>query len=343
MIKQERQELPAVDLFKFICAILVMLIHTKPFDSIFWVDAAIGMITRFAVPFFFTVSGYFLFRKISRNPEKKWSIVEKYLIRLLGFYFIWFFIIRIVDIVVGGWTLQSFGYYLKQFFFTTDGSPLWFVAALMWAVVLYSVLLTVLKPKVIFAIGIIFLIIGYCFSTLLGLTGNWPVIQSLKPYVDFIGVQGSLFFAFPYVALGALMTQKKQETTIKRDIIGIVAFFIFLGAESLVMVKKFNAPLTFLWLFMMPTTYFTTHLALTLPIESKPGYYILRKISTLCYVLHVVIFKTLICVFDETGITAKDPHHILLTLLTILITLSLAWCIYLLSRKKVFSWLKYGM
>lgn len=343
MTIEQRKEYAAVDIFKMICAILVMLIHTKPFENIFWVDAVVGMITRFAVPFFFTVSGYFLFKKVSQGPEKKWSIVARYILRLLRFYIIWFIILRIVDITVGGSIIHSFSYYIKNFFFTTDGSPLWFVAALMWAVVLYSVLMTMLKPKAIFVIGIIFLIIGYCFSTLLGLTGNWPVIQSFKPYVNFIGVQGSLFFAFPYVALGALMTQKQQEATVRRDILGIIIFFICLGAESLIMVRKFSAPLTFLWLFMMPTTYFTTHLVLTLTIESKPGYYILRKISTLCYVLHVVIFKSLNYVFDHTGITAKDPHHILLTMLTILITLSLAWCIYILSRKKAFSWLKYGM
>lgn len=343
MTMEQRKEYAAVDIFKMICAILVMLIHTKPFENIFWMDAAVGMITRFAVPFFFTVSGYFLFKKVNQNPEMKWSIVWKYILRLLRFYIIWFIILRIVDITIGGSTVHFFRYYIKNFFFTTDGSPLWFVAALMWAVILYSVLLTVLKSKVIFAIGIIFLLIGYCFSTLLGLTGNWSIIQNLKPYVNFIGVQGSLFFAFPYVALGALMTQKQQETSVKRDSLGIVIFFICLGAESLIMVRKFGAPLTFLWLFMMPTTYFTTHLALTLPIESKPGYYILRKISTLCYVLHVVIFKTINSVFSQTGITVKDPHHILLTAFTILITISLACCMYILSRKKVFSWLKYCM
>lgn len=340
---EQKKEYAAVDIFKMICAILVMLIHTKPFENIFWVDAAIGMVTRFAVPFFFTVSGYFLFKKVSQNPEKKWSIVGKYILRLLRFYIIWFIILRIVDITVGGSIVHSFSYYFKHFFFTTDGSPLWFVAALMWAVILYSVLLTVLKSKAIFVIGIIFLMIGYCFSTMLGLTDNWPVVQSLKPFINYIGVQGSLFFAFPYVALGALMTHKGQKTNIKRDILGIVIFFICLGVESLIMVRKFNAPLTFLWLFMMPTTYFTTHLVLTLPIESKPGYYILRKISTLCYVLHVVIFKSLIYIFDQTGITEKDPHHILLTVSTILITLSLAHCIYILSRKKAFSWIKYCM
>ena len=340
---EQKREYAAVDIFKMFCAILVMLIHTKPFENIFWVDAAIGMITRFAVPFFFTISGYFLFKKVSENPERKWSITGKYLVRLLRFYIIWFIILRIVDITVGGSTIHSFGYYIKNFFFTTDGSPLWFVAALMWAVILYSVLLSVIKPQSIFIIGIIFLIIGYFFSTLLGITENWPVIQALKPVVGFIGVQGSLFFAFPYVSMGALMARKTQKTTIKRDVLCILFFFACLGIESLLMVRKFNAPLTFLWITMMPTAYFTAHLTLTLPIESKPQYYILRKISTLCYVLHVVVFKTIAYIFNISGIATKDQHHLLLTFLTFFITVFIAYGIYKLSEKKTFSWTKYCM
>ena len=47
------KEYAAVDIFKFLCAVLVIIIHTKPFENVFWIDAAFGVITRFAVPFFF--------------------------------------------------------------------------------------------------------------------------------------------------------------------------------------------------------------------------------------------------------------------------------------------------
>lgn len=55
-----KKDFAAVDLFKMVCAVLVMLIHTKLFENNFWLDAGGGMGTRFAIPFFFVASGYFL-------------------------------------------------------------------------------------------------------------------------------------------------------------------------------------------------------------------------------------------------------------------------------------------
>ena len=65
----KRKSYPGVDIFKMACAILVMIIHTKPFENIFWIDAGIGMVTRFAVPYFFTVSGYFLYKKVEEKSR----------------------------------------------------------------------------------------------------------------------------------------------------------------------------------------------------------------------------------------------------------------------------------
>ena len=105
----EKRDYAAVDLFKMVCAILVMMIHTKPFENIFWLDAGIGMITRFAVPFFFTTAGYFVFKKIDNNPEKRKKIIGQYLFRLLRFYFIWFIVFRIIDVVLNS-SIQTLGY-----------------------------------------------------------------------------------------------------------------------------------------------------------------------------------------------------------------------------------------
>ena len=208
---EERKEYAAVDLFKMFCAILVMMIHTKPFESIFWLDAGIGMLTRFAVPFFFTVSGYFLFQKISQQPERRKEIIVHYLLRLLRFYLIWFVVFRAVDLALG-WNFHGFWYYIKQFFFTTDGSPLWFMNALIWAVLLVSLLTFWFKKKTVFILGIVFLVIGYCMSTLLSITEDLGFVKVLKPFTGFIGIQNGLFFAFPYVAMGSLLTEKPLKT-----------------------------------------------------------------------------------------------------------------------------------
>ena len=183
---------PAVDIFKMVCAVLVMMIHTKPFENDFWIDAAIGMITRFAVPFFFTISGYFLFRKVQLDPSKKRSIVAGYLLRLIRFYIIWFIVFRLVDGVLSG-SFHSIKYYIRHFFFTLDGSALWFVNALIWAVLIVSVLTSLIKTLVVFYIGVIFLVVGYSISTLMGVTGSTWIVQILKPITNLIGVQNGLF------------------------------------------------------------------------------------------------------------------------------------------------------
>lgn len=50
---KKRQSYIGVDIVKFICAILVIGIHTQPFEFNFILDKGYGMISRLAVPFFF--------------------------------------------------------------------------------------------------------------------------------------------------------------------------------------------------------------------------------------------------------------------------------------------------
>lgn len=339
---ERRKEYAAVDLFKMFCAILVMMIHTKPFENIFWLDAGIGMVTRFAVPFFFTVSGYFLFRKISQRPEKKKEIVCNYLLRLLRFYLIWFIAFRILDGVLAG-RFNGVQYYIRQFFFTTDGSPLWFVNALIWAVVLVSVTTLWLKKRTVFIVSIIFLAAGYCLSTLRGVTENTGIFNVIKPITDFIGIQNGLFFAFPYVAMGALLSEKPLKTENRKNLILVILFFICLGIESLVAVMKLNAPLTFLWISAVPMTWFTVKLVLSFEMESKPIHYTIRKISTLFYVLHVIVFKLLQKFFTTIQFSQIDSMSLILTLCTFVITLGVTYAFFLLSKKEKLQWLKYAM
>ena len=79
----------------------------------------------------------------------------------------------------------------------------------------------------------------------------------------------------------------------------------------------------------------------SITLKNKPIYYIMRKISTLCYVLHIVVVKTLIYIFERNDI--QDQENLLLTILTIVITIALSYGMYELSRKKAFSWLDYLM
>ena len=88
-------------------------------------------------------------------------------------------------------------------------------------------------------------------------------------------------------------------------------------------------------------TWFVAKLTLTIELPDKPVYHTLRKISTLFYVLHVVVFKILQKVIVVWKI--HDPANLLLTVITFLITSVVAYVILLLSKRKHTTWLKYAM
>lgn len=104
----------AFDLTKFLMALLVVLIHIKPFGG----NRPLA-ITRIAVPMFFMTSAYFLFGKIQRTVDEaniKSKIVKKYICRIITLYFAWFVVLSPVTIYVRKYYRLSFVNVLKRIF-----------------------------------------------------------------------------------------------------------------------------------------------------------------------------------------------------------------------------------
>ena len=338
----KRKQYAAVDIFKFFCAILVIFIHTKPFQNNFWLDAGVGLLTRFAVPYFFISSAVFLFKKIneSKNPYKDYW---KYFIRLLRLYAVWFVIFNTIDAIIAQ-SVRTPLWYIKQFFFCTNGSSLWFLIALLWATAIVFFLTRVLNKKIVFGIALVFWLIGYVFSTLRVLFVRNVVFDALNnTVIAFIGTQNGFFFAFPYVALAALFAGKDLKKSYLRDVILVAGFFVLLAVESLIAVKLVGSDLTFLWLAALPMTYFVMRLTLTLNLKEYKIYYFMRKSSTLIYVLHPLMIIFLKWMLQATGFVAYDDSHLVLTAATLIITIGLSILLVYLSDKKYTKFIKYIM
>lgn len=87
-----------IDVFKMLCAILIVSIHIRPFLSFSkTLDFFEGdIVARIAVPFFYATSSFFFFGKILFSEQRK--IIKckenslrliKYLKRILLLYIIW--------------------------------------------------------------------------------------------------------------------------------------------------------------------------------------------------------------------------------------------------------------
>ena len=72
----------SIDIAKFLGSILIFTMHLKP-------ALAVQISARWAVPFFFICSSYFLFRK-SKNKTVDRETIRKYIHRILTLYLVWF-------------------------------------------------------------------------------------------------------------------------------------------------------------------------------------------------------------------------------------------------------------
>lgn len=90
--KYNKQNYNAIDLTKFICSILVVAIHIKPFgDNVDFHFLNYGIqnyLARIAVPFFFVTSGFLLYRKTSFETFSMERPL-KYALKLFRLYVIW--------------------------------------------------------------------------------------------------------------------------------------------------------------------------------------------------------------------------------------------------------------
>ena len=90
------------DIAKFIMAIFVVTLHAHPFSDIsFGLNYIItNGLTRVAVPYFFMVSGFLLFRKMSLY-ELDIAKIKRYLIHIFRLYVIWTIIYLPIIIYTG--------------------------------------------------------------------------------------------------------------------------------------------------------------------------------------------------------------------------------------------------
>ena len=70
---------PSIDIFRYVCAVLVIAIHTRPFNEINTTLSylASDVIPRIGVPFFFITSGYFYIRRLQNGENPFWHYLSK--------------------------------------------------------------------------------------------------------------------------------------------------------------------------------------------------------------------------------------------------------------------------
>ncbi len=313
-----------IDIAKIIMAVLVVGIHTEPFAFNIWLDRIFGIATRFCVPFFFVASSYFFFK----GGKKVTSFAK----RIYILYLIWSFIYLPFDLAL--WSEMSIGEIFLLLFWHGNSHALWYLAGSVVGLVITYALVKLFKgnTKIVFAISVLMLILGCTVSTYAPLTGN---IFPCSAIADTIGYKNGIFYAFPYMALGAMIadgtSKRKSEISPVKMASGLIVSVLLLAAESAVFTMYFNTQATVLWMSMLPCSYFLFMFLLSIRIPlKKETSLVLRKTSTLIYVSQFLFISAL-----------PSLSGFVLFIAVLLCTFLFSYAVIFISDKKYFRWMKY--
>lgn len=209
-----------LDLMKFICAFLVIGIHTRPFqivsdvaDKLFYYN-----ISNYAVPFFYACTGYFLIVK-----QQNKSVHEKICFRVkkvLRLYVIWSIIY--LPLTFCGWIIEGnrepvyLLCCLRNFILVGDNFyswALWYLNGVIFALIFIDFLLRKFSIKQIVKFGSVMYVLGIILTMFEGHLDKLPMIVSaaVKLYfATFVTTRNGLFQSLVFVSIGMLVAETEK-------------------------------------------------------------------------------------------------------------------------------------
>lgn len=186
-----------IDTLKFLFSLVVVWIHTGVGN--------LGGLTPWAVPFFFLVSGFFLFGKLFSEPEREArnALIVKWWKNILRLYLLWsliflpFAIIGFAKDHLG--PVKSIIVYLRNLVFIGENFlswPLWYLLGMLWA---GAIIWAANKLRLPFWVLCLLAVLLAVAPWLLKLENNELYLNLFKT------TRNGLFIGYPFILLGGLI------------------------------------------------------------------------------------------------------------------------------------------
>lgn len=306
---QSRTSFDALDVMKWLCSIMVVIIHCNPLRPYSYtadVYTAQGF-CRFAVPFFYAATGFLLFRKM-QSPEKEnkihnRTIVIKYCKHIFVLYLIWSIIYFLpAAIRAGGIDFRLILQYCQDFFLRASYYPFWYLLASIYAIPLAMFLFH--KPK---WVTIIYCIIAWLLQCL-RFTYDWVGLFELSP-LSWITLHAEAFWntlccAVPLILIGISCinsySRRSSKSWLLRFLLAGIGYFAELTLVYLLSPQKVH----FEYLLCTPiVTYYLLNwlLSCDLSFRNRQIPQFLRLSSTWIYCVHVLIIEIYSLIHPSEG------------------------------------------
>lgn len=337
---QVRRQYNGLDAAKFFLAILVAMRHI--IQIFFTADSRwhllIGSwLSNLAVPTFFIISAFFLFRKVDKEkPDGK--VIIGYCKKVLRMYLIWSAIYLPIDWYnwyhgeSGVW--EGIRAYVQSFLFSSSIVQLWYLPALAVACLIVWFLYT--RGMRIWQI----LVVTGCLF-IVGVVGdNWylnemlphRVYLVLMAYIRyFLTMRNGLFYGAFYAAIGLLFAKTEWRLPQWAAVAGTV-FFVYAMYREVLWSKNTNM------LFMAaPAVYCLFTAVSAVKWKNRELYPRLRAMSEWIYLSHFYFFYFFSWTTKWNPVPLNNVSVMAMVLGAVVL---FAWGMVLLAERERFRWLR---
>lgn len=288
----EQQKIKAVESLRIIASFFVVLLHYFPFEGS--VKYVVDETARFAVPFFFVSSGYFVGKKLQNSED--FSSMYKTLKRLAILFIAWQFIYFLNPIRND---IHEFGLieaYLRKFeqvfygsiedkLFDAFGFHLWFLSSLLFSLII----IYIIKPKYY---KMLFIIAGlaYLVGVLAKSYAATPIGITLH-----INTRNFIFFSLLPVFLGVYSGFYKLQFTMRQSVLMAIVGFAGHYLEAYVLRTYFNTDIMDYGFTTFLMGYGLFNIALNEPAVLQHEYLVRTgQYSLGIYCIHILVGSRLI-------------------------------------------------
>lgn len=336
------------DIFKFICSLLVLMLHVSPFKEL---DDRIGffftnVLARIAVPFFFVCTGYFLFKRFNKN-NIDFVKLRKTIIKTISLYFLW--VILYLPIELRGFIesddlSKDIKEYLFSIFLGKGYYQFWYLRALFVALIVIWLLMYFKVPfKKIFILSSVLFFIGLfetSYKKFLGVFDFIPdtFFERLDDFYKIIGTtRNGCCFAFLFVMIGILIAWYPIKFKKSVSAILCIVSFVLMTFEAFFEEHFELQTRNDKYLLLPFVIYFLFNAVISVKSKNASIGLTFRKLSMWIYFLHFLIYKVFVKIGNNV-FDIKFKSYVLFALVLIT-TILCSIILNKLSQLKNFKWL----
>lgn len=350
---EKKRQFYGLDILKVTMAVLVAARHMIQVfyaaDSR-WRLLVGSWLSNMAVPVFFIIAGFLLFRKVpepgSAAPGEERRLLRQdgrkkvftYCIRILKLYLLWCVIYWPIDFYNWYHGMESVGtyimFYIRSFFFSSTIAQLWYLPALITAclIVWFFHSRGMRVWQILIITGILFVMgcIGDNWYFTQYLPVKWQqMIYTYGQY--FMTMRNGVFYGSFYVCLGLLFARKKWQLPLWVAAAGSLVF-LYIAYREVRHCQNINMVFS-----AAPAACCMVETALGLRLKDRKLYPRLRGMSEWIYLSHFYFFY----VFSWTAPWNPVPLTERNIALFIFVPMVLfAWCMACLAERERFAWIR---